>query len=226
MIGGQKVAAVIVGRGGSKGLPGKNLADLGGKPLIAWSVAAAMVSAYVDMVAVSSDDDGILDAARKSGCEHAIRRPDDLATDVASVHDALVHALNALNWSDGYVVLLQATSPLRTAGDIDACIEACVEADAPSAVTVAAVSKPPQWMFRINDVQTLSPLIENDGLYRRQDTEQVYALNGAVYVAHTEWYRRNRNFICEETVATIMPAERSVDVDTEMDLTLARALLV
>lgn len=226
MIAGHRVAAVIVGRGGSKGLPGKNLADLGGKPLIAWSVEAAVGANCVDVVAVSSDDPGILNAARLAGCEHTINRPDDLATDTASVHDTLIHALDALNWSDGLIVLLQATSPLRTAADIDVCVEDCIKANASSAVTVAAVSKPPQWMFRINDVQTLSPLIENDGLYRRQDTEQVYALNGAVYVAHTEWYRRNRNFICEETVATIMPAERSVDVDTEMDLTLARALLV
>jgi CMP-N,N'-diacetyllegionaminic acid synthase len=225
MIGDQKVAAVIVGRGGSKGLPGKNLADLGGRPLIAWSVAAALGAKCVDVVAASSDDDGILDVALQSGCEQVIMRPGDLATDTASVHDTLIHALDALNWFDGYVVLLQATSPLRTAADIDDCIEICFEADAPSAVTVSAVSKPPQWMFKLDATRKLERLVEDDGAYRRQDTEPIYALNGAVYVARTEWYRRNRNFIDDRTVAGIMPAERSVDIDTEMDLTLARALV-
>lgn len=225
MITGHKVAAVIVGRGGSKGLPGKNLADLGGKPLVAWSVTAAAGAQFVDVVAVSSDDPDILNAARMAGCERTIRRPDALASDIASVHDTLVHALDKLDWTDGFVVLLQTTSPLRIAADIDACIQSCVDADAPSAVTVSAVSKPPQWMFRLDSACKMERLIEDDSAYRRQDTEPVYALNGAVYVARTDWYRRHRNFIDDQTVARIMPAERSVDIDTEMDLTLARALV-
>jgi CMP-N,N'-diacetyllegionaminic acid synthase len=225
LIAGQKVVAVVVGRGGSKGLLGKNLATLGGKPLVAWSVAAAARARCVDVVTVSSDDPDILNAARLAGCERTIRRPDALATDTASVHDAVIHALDELEWTDGFVVLLQATSPLRSAADVDACIEACVEADAPSAVTVSAVSKPPQWMFRLDAARKLERLIADDGAYRRQDTEPLYALNGAVYVARTEWYRRFRNFVDDRTVATIMPAERSVDVDTEMDLILARALV-
>ncbi len=225
MIAGQKVVAVVVGRGGSKGVPGKNLAALGGKPLVAWSVAAGTGARCVDVVTVSSDDPDILNAARLAGCESIIRRPDALATDTASVHDAVIHALDELEWTDGFVVLLQATSPLRSAADVDACIEACVETDAPSAVTVSAVSKPPQWMFRLDAARKLERLIADDGACRRQDTEPVYALNGAVYVARTEWYRRSRNFVDDRTVATIMPAERSVDVDTEVDLILARALV-
>ena len=225
MISGHNVVAIIVGRGGSKGLPGKNLADLSGRPLVAWSVAAADASRCIDIVAVSSDDPGILQAASAAGCDRSIHRPAELATDTASVHDAVIHALDELACTDGFVVLLQATSPLRTAADIDTCIESCVAAAAPSAVTVAVASKPPQWIFRIDAGQTLDRLMADEGPDRRQDAELVYALNGAVYVARIDWYRSRRTFICDQTVATVMPPERSVDVDTEMDLLLARALV-
>ncbi|MEL0097748.1 MAG: acylneuraminate cytidylyltransferase family protein [Planctomycetaceae bacterium] len=224
MIAGQRVAAIIVGRGGSKGLPGKNLAPLRGKPLIAWSVEAAQAAHSVDVVAVSSDDPEILEAARNAGCATLIRRPYEFATDTASVHDALIHALDELDWADGFIVLLQATSPLRTAADIDSCVKICAAAGAPSAVTVSAVAKPPQWMFKIGANRKLEPLIDDYGAFRRQDTEPVYALNGAVYVAQTGWYRQTKTFMDSESVASIMPAERSVDIDSEMDFLLAKAL--
>ena len=217
------VTAIVAGRGGSKGLQGKNLADLGGRPLVAWSVAAAAESRYVDHIAVSSDDPDILAAAGGAGNVVQIERPADLATDTASIHDAIIHALDVIDCFAGFVVLLQATSPLRTAGDIDACIAAAAEAHAP-AVTVAPAAKPPQWMYRLGENRSLSPFTQAEG-GRRQEFETLYLLNGAVYVAETDWYRRNRTFIGDDTVGIVMPVERSVDIDSAFDLAVARALI-
>lgn len=213
---------VIAGRGGSKGLPGKNLKDLGGRPLIAWSAAAAKQSAYLDWTVVSSDDDDILAAARDAGCDMAIRRPTTLATDEAAVAGSVLHALDETPGNFGIVVLLAATSPLRTGNDIDACIEAC-HRGASSAVTISATSKPAEWICRLEPDGRLSSLIPGAGLHsRRQDLQPAYLPNGAVYAAKTEWFRRHRTFYGDDTVGCIMPKERSVDIDNELDLMIAR----
>ena len=225
MIDGRRVTAIIAGRGGSKGLPGKNLADVGGRPMIAWSVAAALGSGFVDDVVTSSDDSRILDAAEGAGCRKLVKRPAELATDQASIHDAVLHALDATGRDRGYVVLLQATSPLRRADDIDACLGACHAASAPSAVTVTPMAKPLHWMFRIRGDGTLSAVASDASPTRRQDAEQVFALNGAVYVADIDWYRRHRTFLGEATVTVVMPPERSVDVDSAFDLSVVRVLV-
>ena len=225
MIEGKSVTAVIVGRGGSRGLPGKNVADIAGRPMISWSVVAAQGSRFIDTVATSSDDRKILDAAADAGCKHLIERPAELASDEASVHDTVLHALDAIDGRDGLVVLLQATSPLRISDDIDACLQACVDAGAPAAVTVVPASKPPQWMFRIDESKTLLPLMTEALSNRRQDSELVYSLNGAVYVADISWYRKHQKFIDASTVGVVMPPERSIDVDMQFDLVIARTLI-
>ena len=122
MIGNRKVLAVIPARGGSKALPGKNILTINGRPLIDWSIAAARGSRFVDRVVLSSDDDAIMAAAAACGCEVPFRRPTDLATDAASTIDVVLHALDALPGYD-VVMVLQPTSPLRTAGDIDAACQ-------------------------------------------------------------------------------------------------------
>ncbi|MCC7016143.1 MAG: acylneuraminate cytidylyltransferase family protein [Rhodospirillales bacterium] len=222
---GRTVLAVIAARGGSKGLPGKNVADLGGKPVVAWSVAAGRGSRCVDRLILSSDDPRIIRAARRAGCEVPFRRPARLATDTASVHDVLFHALDALDENFDYVVLLQAASPLRAAGDIDACVRLCHRGGAP-VVSVAPVAKPPHWTFALDSEGRLKPVVEARRVAdRRQDLPPIYAPNGAVYVARTEWLRRHRSFFGPETRAHVMPAERSVDIDTRLDLLLARALV-
>jgi len=225
VIHGQKVTAIVAGRGGSKGLPGKNTADLGGRPVIAWSVAAARDARYVDTVAVSSDDAEILAAGEEAGCDVGIDRPGELASDEASIHDAVIHALDILDCRDGFVVLLQATSPLRAAADIDAGVEACASSGVASAVTLCAAGKPPQWQFRLRDDSTLAPAADGGTRMRRQDFGQLYVLNGAVYVARVDWYRENRQFVDDRTIGVIMPPERSVDIDTAYDLAVARMFI-
>jgi CMP-N,N'-diacetyllegionaminic acid synthase len=209
---------LIPARGDSKGLPGKNIALVNGRPLLAWTVDAARASAYVDRVVLSSDADAIISAALACGCEAPFRRPAELATDAASSIDVVLHALEQLPHHD-LVVLLQPTSPLRTAADIDATLARCVAAAAPSCVSVAPVDKSPYWMYH-----RLSPLLELPvPATRRQDLPPVYALNGAVYVAQSDWLRQNRSFLGPTTVGYVMPIERSLDIDTPADLEAFKA---
>lgn len=217
MIAGRRVLALIPARGGSKGLPGKNIRPLAGRPLLAWTVQAALDAAAPDSVVLSSDDEAIMAAGREAGCEVPFRRPAELATDTASSLDVVLHALDSLPGFD-VVMLLQPTSPLRTAADIDAACERFVATGAPCCVSVAPVAQSPYWMYRLGDGDTLQPLLAlPEGATRRQDLPPVYALNGAIYIADVAWLRRTRGFVGEGTVAHVMPAERSLDIDTEAD---------
>lgn len=217
MIGTRKVLALIPARGGSKGLPGKNILSVAGRPLLAWSVDAARAARSLDRVVLSSDDDAIMAAARACGCEVPFVRPAALASDTATTIDVVMHALDALPGYD-LIVLLQPTSPLRTAADIDAACERLASSGAPACVSVSPVDQSPYWMYRLGDNQNLVPVVEAPlGVTRRQDLPAVYALNGAVYVANTAWLRQSRTFVTRETVAHVMPAERSIDIDTIAD---------
>lgn len=226
MLGAKKVLAVVTGRGGSKGLPGKNVAPCGGRPLVAWSVAAARAASRVDRVIVSTDDAAIRKAAVDAGAEAPFVRPAELATDDATMVEVILHALDEVSGEHGIGVLLQATSPLRIGADIDAALETMERLGAPSCVSVTAPSKSPYWCFRLRDDQRLEPLFpELSSSARRQALPETYALNGAIYVFDVPWFRERRTFVGPETAAYVMPAERSVDVDTELDLVVADALL-
>jgi CMP-N,N'-diacetyllegionaminic acid synthase len=217
VIRGLKVLALIPARGGSKGVPGKNIRFAGGKPLIAWTIEAALAARYIDQVALSSDEDHIITVAREWGCDVPFRRPEELATDVASSMDVVLHALSQLPGFD-WVVVLQPTSPLRTAVDIDAALECCVNQQAPACVSVTEAEQSPYWMYRLDDSQHLSPVLADPGHFtRRQDLPTVYALNGGIYVAECAWLQRTRTFVTSETVGFRMPQSRSIDIDTELD---------
>ena len=217
MIGGRRVLALIPARGGSKGLPGKNIRPLAGKPLLAWTVEAALQAAAPDRVVLSSDDEAIMAAARDCGCEVPFRRPAALATDTASSLDVVLHALDELPGFD-VLLLLQPTSPLRTAADIDAACALFERQGALSCVSVSPVAQSPYWMYTLDAQQGLSPLLPlPEGITRRQDLPPVVALNGAIYLADIPWLKRTRSFVGEGSVAYTMPRERSLDIDTEAD---------
>ncbi|MBF0166029.1 MAG: acylneuraminate cytidylyltransferase family protein [Alphaproteobacteria bacterium] len=221
-----KTLGVICARGGSKGLPGKNLLDLGGKPVVAWSVEAATAAKCLDRTILSTDDVKIADVARNVGCDVPFVRPAHLATDTASIYDVLFHALDVLEDDFDHIVLLQATSPLRRACDIDACIELMRHANAPAAISVTKVTKPPQWMYSLETDGGLVPAIDELAeVARRQEAPDYVVPNGAVYAAKVAWLRERRSFVGRETRAFLMPPERSVDIDNLIDLITARALL-
>jgi N-acylneuraminate cytidylyltransferase len=222
MINGKSVLAIIPARGGSKGVPRKNIRLLAGKPLIAWTIEAAKKSAFIDRLILSSEDAEIIDVARSWGCEAPFVRPEDLASDDTPGIDPVLHALDALPGYD-YVVLLQPTSPLRETADIDGCIGRCVDSDAPACVSVSAPAQHPYWTYRMDGAGHLSPLFDKVP-DRRQDLPDVYALNGAVYVARTMDLRHTRDFLMAGTVAFVMPDSQALDIDTLADLTLAEYL--
>lgn len=217
--------ALIPARGGSKGVPGKNIREVVGKPLMAWTIEAAQQARCIDRVVVSSDDAAILQVARTWGAEIPFVRPAELARDETPGIDVVLHALQQLPGVT-WVVLLQPTSPLRTAQDIDAAYALCQEKDAPACVSVTEVATLPWWMFRLSDEGRLRSFIpESERPQRRQEAPPLYALNGAVYVARADWLRRTQSFLTDETLAYVMPAERSIDIDTPLDLTIAACLL-
>ena len=218
MIGAETVLAIIPARGGSKRLPRKNLRELAGKPLIAWTIEAAQRSRYLDRVMLSSEDEEIMRVAKDLGCEVPFARPAALATDDAP---GIAPVLDALARLPGYawVVLLQPTSPLRSAQDIDACIDACVQLRAPACVSVASAPKSPYWMYALGSDKKLKPLL---AAAEPRDQQPAFVLNGAVYVARTEWLQTKQTFVDESTVAHVMPAERSVDIDDEIDFKFAQ----
>lgn len=222
-----RILALVCARGGSKGLPGKNVRPLAGRPVIAWSVEAAMGASLVDRVVVSTDDPAIAEAARAAGAEVPFLRPAELASDTAGIYDVIFHALDSLDEQPSHVVLLQATSPLRIAADIDGCIRLCLDQGAPAAATLCEPGKSPYWMFHLGPDGTVRPVIACDGPGgRRQDLPAAWAPNGAVYVAETAWLRRERNFWkAGVTLGYVMPPERSVDIDSLLDFRLAELLM-
>lgn len=217
--------AVIPARAGSKGLPGKNLLPLGGKPMIAWSIQAALASRYLDRVVVSSEDEEILSVARQWGADTPFVRPVELAGDGTPGIDVVLHVCLALPDYD-FVVLLQPTSPLRSTADIDQAIAWCRERGAPVCVSVTKPEKSPYWMYFLDEVGHMAPVVDaSQRPALRQALPEAYALNGAVYVARIDWLRQTRSFLATETVAYVMPRERSVDIDTALDFKVAEVLV-
>ena len=158
--------------------------------------------------------------AKSYGCDVPFIRPEHFAQDTTPGIDPVIHALKELPDYD-YVVLLQPTSPLRLVEDIDGCIEHMIETGAPACVSVTEPEKSPYWMYTLQDNDLMKPLIQQDSVVtRRQDLPMVYALNGAVYVAQTEWLHLTKSFLTEQTTAFIMPKNRSYDIDTEEDFLL------
>lgn len=226
MIGSASVLGVIAARGGSKGVPRKNVLPLGGRPMIVWTVEAALASKTLDRVIVSSDDAEIIGAAVAAGAEAPFVRPAELARDDTPGTAPVLHALDQVGGVYDLVVLLQPTSPFRIAEDIDRAVEMCAGSSAPSVVSVSSARTSPYWTFLVSDDGTMSPVIPCDKVVgRRQELPRAYELNGAVYVARTDWFRAGESFIGEGTLAYVMPEERSHEIDRPLDLLVARALL-
>jgi len=211
-----KVLAIIPARGGSKGVPGKNLRKIEGKTLIERTINIAKQSQYIDRFILSSDDDEIIETAKKAGCEVPFKRPQNLAQDNSSTNDVIIHALENIKGYD-LVVCLQVTSPLVISKDIDLSIDKCVKEKAKSCVSSCKPSKNPFWMFELEN-GFFKPLMGKEFfLKRRQELPDVYIPNGAVAVAFIDWFKENKSFYSEFTTSYIMPAERSFDLDTEFD---------
>lgn len=208
--------ALIPARGGSKGIPRKNIKLFCGKPLLQWSIEVALSAPYVDRVVVSTDDPEIADVARACGAEVPFLRPPDLATDAAPGILSVLHALEQLPEVTD-VLLLQPTSPLRQLEDLQAIVNLRHDAARPAAVSLSASVKHPAWMFGLSQEQQLLSILPKFDASCRQKLPPVYSLNGALYLASRAFLERERSFITTETVGYVMPPERSVDIDSMLD---------
>jgi len=221
---GRSVLVVIPARGGSKGVPRKNVRLVAGRPLISWTISAAKEAVTPDRIILSSDDTEIMAIAAAEGCEVPFQRPAELASDMASGVDPLLHAIREVPGYD-YVVLLQPTSPMRTSGDIDAAVKLCIDRRATSVVSVVAADKHPAWMYSL-ETDRLCPLLPDAaGAARRQDLPAAFSLNGAIYVIRVDDLLASGKLIHPDTLAYRMDKLSSVDIDTEDDLLVADFLL-
>lgn len=223
MIGKYRVLAVIPARAGSKGLPGKNVADLGGRPLVDWTIQAALASTYIDDVCVTTNDPKVAARAQL----HDIRvlaRPDDLASNAALASSVILHALDNSPAAD-LVVYLQPTSPFRTSVHIDAALEMLVSASGGCVVSVTCVAERPEWMYRPGPDGLLEPVVPLDES-RRQDLVRTYLLNGAIYCSRSEDLRiGDGRFASLPMRGLVMDRQDSIDIDDAADLDAARAAL-
>lgn len=226
VIEGRSVLAVITARGGSKGLPGKNLRALRGRPLIAWTIEAARQSRVIDRLILSSDDNDIVRVAREFGCEAPFVRSSGLSGDAAASVDVVLDAMDRVPGFD-VVVLLQPTSPLRAAADIDGAVTQMTIAGAPACVSVNEAATHPWLVFEEDAAGRLKPYVAPlpGASLRRQDLPQAWVVNGAVYAAEAGWLRRERTFVkAGATILWPMPAVRSIDIDSLEDFQAAERL--
>lgn len=223
-----KTLYLIPARGGSKGIPGKNIKLLGGKPLIKYSIELARKFASDNDICVSTDDTGIAEVAEKMGLKVPFIRPAELATDKSGTYEVLIHAVDfyaskGINYDR--IVLLQPTSPFRNIEDVENCLKKYTN-DIDMVVTVKECSSNPYYnCFEVNNEGYLQ-ISKGDGKYtRRQDAPKAWEYNGAVYVINIKSLRKNKLGEFKHRIMSEMPASRSLDLDTEFDWIIAEKMI-
>lgn len=224
-----KILMLIPARGGSKRLPRKNVLPLAGKPLICWTIEAALEAKLNARIMVTSDDEEILDIARQYEAEGIIvyRRPSELASDTASTVDVVIDAINEEK-NNGHnpdsVILLQPTSPLRTPEDIMNTLSVFKEGGCrDTAVSICEVDHPVSWTGTLNNNSEFEWLVHRSQL--RQEYKKGYRLNGAVYAFSADITSSNKTIYTAIVKASVMPKERSLDIDELLDFKICEMLL-
>ena len=225
----QTILGIIPARGGSKGLPRKNILPLAGKPLIGWTIDAALNSKVCKRLLVSTDDPEIASVAREFGAETPFLRPPELASDTATALSVAEHAVDWMNEmvaeTFSHILYLQPTSPLRTGDDIQNAV-AIAKKTHDAVVSVCEPRQHPYLFKKIREDGTLADFIPESSRYsRRQDFPQVFALNGAIYIIPVDILKKEKTFTPEKTVPYIMPTDRSLDIDTPLDFFFAEQVM-
>ncbi|MCL2116610.1 MAG: acylneuraminate cytidylyltransferase family protein [Methanobrevibacter sp.] len=224
-----EILGIIPGRKGSKGVLNKNIRKINGKPLVSYSIEAALDSKYIKKVVVSSDSDEILEIANSYDVEF-IKRPEYLAQDDSTIVDGIKYTLDVFKESNNYfpeiLVLLQPTSPLRDSNDIDEAIKMFLEDESTdSLISVSKFNHNPLWSLKIEN-DFLSPAFKAEFLNkRRQELPDLFLPNGAIYIIKTSKLMEKNSFFLKKTKAFLMNEEKSLDIDTELDLKLVKCLL-
>ena len=221
----KKYLAVILARGESKRLQGKNLKKINGKPLISYTILSALNCKYLDEIIVSSDDKKILKVSKKYGAK-TLKRPKYLATDKAKTSDALRHVIKNTFTFD-YVVLLQPTSPLRNENHIYDAINLLEKKNADAIISVCKTEYSPSWCNALPKNFSMKSFLKKNILNKRsQDLKNYYRLNGAIYICKINSFLKERSFFLKKNIyAFEMPIEDSIDIDTEFDFKIAKALV-
>ncbi len=222
------VVCVIPARGGSKGLPGKNIKNFCGKPLIAHTIEQAKQSKYIDRAIVSTEDNEIAQISLEYGAEVPFIRPLELAEDSVATIDVLLHAINWLEDKDQYLfeilVLLHVTTPLRSVEDINKSIALLVEEKADNVFSVTEAHRNPYFnMVELNKSGYVA-LVKQGNFTSRQATPPVYDMNSSIYVWWKELLKEKKKIFLDKTKIYIMPKERSIDIDDAIDFRLAEIL--
>lgn len=228
MISDKRVLAIIPARGGSKGVPRKNIKDLNGKPLISYTIEEAKKSKYIDSVVVSTEDKEISKISQKYNAEVPFLRPKELAEDNTPGIDPILHTVKWFNekgYDFDYIMCLQCTSPFRKVEQIDDALEKLINERADSIVSVCESEISPYWMKKIKN-GIMMDFLENAPFYpRRQDTPMVYRLNGSIYIAKREVLLKNKNWYTKNTLAYVMNKKSSIDIDEMIDFKFAEFLM-
>lgn len=226
----KKILALIPARGGSKGLLGKNVKPLLGKPLIVWTIEQAKNTKYIDRIIVSTEDEEIAEISKDSGAEVPFLRPEKLATDDSKSIDVILHAIEWVKENDGIfydlVIMLQSTSPLRLSEDIDKAVELLFSKNAKAIISVCEAEHSPRWANTLPEDGCLKDFIKPESMNKnRQEYDIFYRLNGAIYLAYCDYIKKQKSFFGNKSFAYIMPKERSIDIDYELDFKLAEFLM-
>ncbi len=231
MIDNKKILAIIPARGGSKRVPRKNVKLLSNKPLISYTISAALKSKYIDKTIVSTDNKEIARIARQYEADIPFIRPSELAHDDSTTLSVLKHAVKFMekskNFKPDLVILIQPTSPLVLAEDIDMAIEKIIETKTNSCVSVCEISERPEWMFHLSESGKIRPFLKKKNkITNSQQLPKVYRLNGAIYITRRDILIKNNIIIDEDSSsAIVMPPERSIDIDRPIDFIVAEALI-
>lgn len=229
MIAGRRVLALVPARGGSKGLPRKNLRCLNGYPLIQWSIDIALACEEIDSVIVSTDDEQIAAVASTAGAEVPFMRPPNLAEDESSTIDVVIHALDFLESNERefeIVLLLEPTSPLREVSDIQTALQRMIDKSATAIVSVCrAEATNPTFMFRTTDQGRLEPFMSASPTgVRRQDVEVLYYIEGTLYASTVVGLRERLSFYHDDTLAYEVAKWKALEIDDIEDFELAEAI--
>jgi len=226
MINGKTILAIIPARGGSKRLPNKNILELDGKPLIAWSIEEGLKSKYIDKVVVSSDSEDILNISKKFGAD-IVKRPDKLASDTATSFDAVKHTIENVDGKFDFVILLQPTSPLRTQKHIDEAFILMSKKKADAIISISELDHSPLLSNTLPNDGSMDNFLNKSLINKRsQDLKKYYYLNGAVYICKVDVLMKEKTFFINDNIfAYKMGRENSVDIDNITDFRFAEYLM-
>lgn len=224
----EKVLGIITARSGSKGIKDKNIKEMNGKPLIAYTIEVANKSRIFNKVLVSTDSEKYADISRKYGAEVPFLRSEELSSDTATTNDVIMEVLEKLEKMgekyDSFIVL-QPTSPLRTVEDLKGAYELYQNNKANSVVSVCEMEHSPLWSNTLPKDNCMDNFLKEGNNKIRQKLDKYYRINGAIYMCNVEYFKKYKNFYKEKSYAYIMSREHSIDIDEEIDFQIAEYLL-